>query len=735
MDSKRWIIVSNRLPFDKDAATGKLVRSSGGLIAAITGIKTENEKVWVGAAPPDLTSEEWKQNPQKSKSLDYEPIFISKKSYETYYNDVSNDVLWPLFHYESARVKFEWKAWEVYRKVNERFAEAIHSIAKSGDLVWIHDYHLFLVPYFLKRRNPKIKTGFFLHIPFPSSEIFRQLPVREEILLSLLSSDLVGFHDYSYLRHFCSSLLTVLGIESSLLRVDMGNRTVRLGVFPVGIDTQKFQKEAKSTEVKKLVRKFKSGIQSEFLVLGVDRLDYSKGIIKKLRAFREMLRKHPDLRGKVSLLQIAVPSRIGVPEYNQIKSRIDMLVGEINGEFGKVDYVPIHYLFSSVSFPELLALYRLADILLVTSKRDGMNLVALEYLAAQDPSKPGEVLLSEFTGAISTLSHVVSINPWDTLGTGNAIADALRTSPKERIPKYQVMMGHLENYTATHWAKSFMYSLEVKTELIPPKARVDIQINKSQVVLPDEFKERIKKSNLLMMLDYDGTLTPIVESPEDALLPRKTASVLKSLLSQKNIEIVVVSGRDSQFLGEQLKDINVSMAAEHGAKFYSVDKKRWQSLVHTDKRMWYSMAYQIMEDYTGRVPGSFVEKKEYALSWHYRKSPADFANYQARKLEEDLQIGLANIPVTVLPGKKIVEVRAMEANKGSFARWYLDTYGQDAKVIIAIGDDRTDEDLFASLPEDSLSIKVGAEETRAMYKIGAQEDLVPFLSELGKLSQ
>lgn len=728
--SNRWILVSNRLPFSQDPQTGELRESSGGLVGAITGIHSPREKIWVGTAPADTSEEDWRKISSKQFKK-YIPVYVSKKSYDRYYNGFSNDVLWPLFHYESGYVNFQWEDWLAYKRVNEQIAEAVIEEARGKDQVWIHDFHLFLLPKLIKQKNPKIKVGFFLHIPFPSSEVFRQLPVRKEILEALLESDLIGFHDYSYLRHFCASLQLILGLDSSLLTVRYKGRTTHLGVFPVTIDTKKFQENSKKTEVKKRVKKLKKEMALDHLILGVDRLDYTKGIELKLLAFQMFLRKHPEYQQRVSLLQIAVPTRMEVPEYIRLKQDVEKLVGEINGEFGRPNYNPVNYIYSSVSFDELLALYQLADVLLITSKRDGMNLVALEFICAQNPKDPGVVLLSEFAGAISTLSHVTPVNPWDILATSRQLAEALEVSKSDRIQKNQPMVNYLEKYTASHWAETFMTSLEK----VGGEEENQIVLEKKQEVvkLPEDIKKQLKGRELIIFVDYDGTLVPIFERPEDAVLASKTKSLLKALSKKENVQLVVVSGRNSQFLTEQFKDINIVLAAEHGAKFYNQDKNRWKSLVMTNSKSWQPMAQQIMNDYSERVPGSFVEKKEHSISWHYRNSPAEFASYQSRKLREELEVGMSNLPVSVIGGKKIVEARTIEANKGAFARWYLDSFNNisENEVILAIGDDETDEDLFVSMPEGkSMTIKVGEGETQARYRLNDQAQVLEFLSAL-----
>lgn len=733
-DTAKWIIVSNRLPFQPDPATGGLLRSSGGLVTAVSGIHFERDAVWLGSFPQEMSAEAWEgaiaPYTAEQRTVRYVPVYIDPSLYDAYYNGVGNDVLWPLLHYETQHTRFDPTAWESYREVNRLFADAILDVAGPDDLVWIHDFHLFLLPAMLREARPGLRIGFFLHVPFPSSEVFRQLPVRREVLESLLQSDLVGFHDYDYLRHFCAALRAILGIESNLLTVRRKGdapHTTTLGVFPVAIDTPAFAKKAASPEVKQIMRSLRRGRGYEKLVLGVDRLDYTKGIDLKLESFRAMLRMAPELRDKVRLLQIAVPSRTEVPEYQKLRRDIERLVGAINGEFGKPNVVPVHYMFSGVPFEQLLALYRLADVLLVTSKRDGMNLVALEYVAAQKPSDPGVVVLSEFAGSISFLTHVVPINPWDFHGTAQRLHMALSFSRRDRVARHGPMLTGLQRYTSTKWAESFMRGLEERGSQATLSAATPPPD-------PQRLAEEIGGRPLRILLDYDGTLLPLRPTPRDAVLSAEGRDVLELLAKTPGIRIVIVSGREARSLQQQLGGLDVSIAAEHGARFLERGSRRWRTLVHSSPEVWYDNALRIIEDFAARTPGSFVERKRFGVAWHYRGAPREFASHQARKLAMELEAGLTNLPATVVSGEKVIEARAIEANKGAFFRWMTE-HGRllyDNPAVLVLSDDRTDEDLFVAATDHATTIKVGSGATSAHYRIDAQRGVVPFLHELAR---
>lgn len=731
----RWVLVSNRLPF-RLSTSGKFAPSSGGLVSAIGGIrsKTKTERVWVGGAPEGLTEAEWSKRKSSTSGTGqisggawkHVPVFVEPGLYDTYYNGFCNDVLWPLLHYQNDLVKFSDSAWNAYVQVNDQFAREIVAHARRDDLVWVHDYHLFLLPRLIKRLRPDLRVGFFLHVPFPSSEVFRQLPAREAILESLLAADLVGFHDYSYLHHFCSSLSRILGIDSSFLSARHRGHLTKFGVFPVSIDTQALKTRAASKSVDRLTADFR---RPGFLFLGVDRLDYIKGLDLKLLAFRTLLHRYPEVRGKCSLLQLAIPTRTGAPEYARLHQEINRMIGEINGMFSTPAWTPVHYIHNSVGNDELMALYRAADALLVTSKRDGMNLVALEYVAAQRADRPGVVLLSEFTGALSTLSHTLAINPWNTDDTADKMKLAMEMPKQEKAYRLSSMIQYLDRYTATDWAQSFLQDLartptdgiEAPRVFHPTRGAIDELAQRIVAQAPEQ--------RIALILDYDGTLVPIEESPEAALLPPATREILRDFTRYRWLDLLVISGREKRFLLSQFESVPIAIAAEHGASFFDPRKGHWIGRVLQPRSGWYPAAVKILSDYTFRVPRSQIEKKHFSLAWHYRQSPPEYAEYMAKKLAEELAIGLANLPVTIIRGKKVVEVRAAEADKGVLVTWYLENRASNA-FPLALGDDRTDEDMFRALKGRGLTFRVGITDTEADYSLEAQANVLPFISAL-----
>lgn len=655
----RCLIVSNRLPLNYDTKSQTFTPSPGGLVSAIMGLdakKIGQEFHWLGLMTDDV-EEDLLQQLRKTKFDDMtcHPIIVPKNAYNSYYNKYCNNVIWPLFHYERNLVQYSPSGWRNYLHINKIVASAIAKFAQEKDTIWIHDFHLMLVPGFLKELRPELKVGFFLHIPFPSSEIFRELPQREKILKSLASCDLVGFHDLSYLNHFKSSMSRIIG-EDYITHTEK-----KWGVYPISIDTPRFKRMADDLRTKQKLAEFLEHKKDSQWILGVDRLDYIKGLILKLRAYRDFLKKNPDQVGRVQLIQVVIPSRTDVPEYQQLKDRIEQLVSSINGEFGTPTYMPVQYLYHSVDNFELSALYQVSDVLFISSRRDGMNLVSLEYVVSQMEDFEGSILLSEFAGAHSTLSYAISINPWDIEKTSKKINEALISPQEVRSARMKPMIEFLEQYTSSDWARIYLRDL-TKEIVIKEKSRI---ITSDGLM---NWMKRLANKKVLFFCDLDGTLLPIAPHPSQVILPEETAKTLEFISQNKNFEFVIISGREKEFLQRYFIDRNhhFSFGACHGAYIYDKKDSKWQDLIIGDSLKWKETVEEILKLYTQRTPGSFIEDKGHALTWHFRSSPSQFAEFLANKLYNELEENLQAYPVQVVRGKKVIEVKSIHANKGSF---------------------------------------------------------------------
>ncbi|CDK28391.1 unnamed protein product [Kuraishia capsulata CBS 1993] len=460
------LVVSNRVPVTiKKTPSGEYeyTMSSGGLVTALQGLKSPFK--WFGWPGLEVADEDKaKVESDLKEKFKCFPIWLSDEIADLHYNGFSNSILWPLFHYHPGEMNFDENSWVAYIEANRLFAEAIAEKVVDDDLVWIHDYHLMLLPEMLRaiidRKGLKnVRLGFFLHTPFPSSEIYRILPVRKEILEGVLSCDLIGFHTYDYVRHFLSSVERVVKAPTSPQGVRYNNRMVNVGAYPIGIDVEKFTSGMKTDEViqrvQTLERNFGQGVK---LIVGVDRLDYIKGVPQKLHAFEIFLETHPEWIGKVVLIQIAVPSRGDVEEYQNLRATVNELVGRINGRFGTVEFVPIHFMHKSVPFDELIAVYGACDVCFVSSTRDGMNLVSYEYVACQE-KKHGSLILSEFAGAAQSLNGALIVNPWNTEELSDAIYEGLTMSDEKRKGNFDKMFKYIEKYTASFWGENFVKEL------------------------------------------------------------------------------------------------------------------------------------------------------------------------------------------------------------------------------------------------------------------------------------
>lgn len=723
------VIVSNRLPVNViRSQDGKLEfqPSSGGLATAMSSLEHE-DKIWVGwpgIASDDLTEEEKSEIETRLKEYGCYPVHLTQEQIELFYEGYANDTLWPLFHYFQSVAHYSDDYWRSYQEVNRIYANAIQEVAHDDSLVWVHDYQLMLVPAYARERMEGLSIGFFLHIPFPSFEIYRLLPQRKELLEGLLGADLIGFHIYDYARHFLSSCLRLLGVSSIQGRLEHNGRRIKTEAYPIGIDYEKFRTSLGKRETKLAANTIKDSYKNQKLMISIDRLDYSKGIPQRLEAFQLLLVNYPEYRGKVKLVMISVPSRTEVDTYKQLRDQIEQLVSRINGEFGTVDWAPISYQFQNRPFDEIVALYAAADIALVTPIRDGMNLVAKEYIAAQDKN-PGALILSEMTGAADELPEAIMINPNDTHSIVEGIHSALKLSKRERQRRITTMQKRIKTYDVKAWSNDFLYGLE-KAGGQRDAHHEKVLSKEGRIALAEDYRNA---SSRLILLDYDGTLRNFVSTPKAlAATPSlKLLWIMRRLTKQPNTHVAIISGRPRKALQMWFRGLSISIAAEHGA--WTRYNGRW-SHVDTDFRTVKKKIRPLFERYLSRTQGAEIEEKDYALVWHYRNVSPDLAYVRSQEIRRELIDLINDDSIGVFSGDKIIEVKPNDINKGHIAVELSDLYSAD--FILAAGDDYTDEDMFRELPKYAHTIKVGLGETKARHQVRGTKQVVALLDELSK---
>lgn len=723
--SGRVLIVSNRLPITLSVADGELraARSSGGLATGLASMRGEIDSVWIGY-PGDLDDLPPDRMGAADVMLSEEgvvPVHLTRAQVEPYYEGFSNGVLWPAFHYLLDRVNLDAERdFTAYREVNERFADVVAETWREGDLVWVHDYHLMLLPGMLRARLPTARIGYFLHVPFPSSEIVRMLPRRRELLQGLLGADLIGFHASSYARHFLSSVLRVLDVESDIERLEYEGRLVHVGAFPMGIDAARFARVAAEPAIDADAEAFRRDNGGVPLLLGVDRLDYTKGLLRRIVAIDRLLEREPELRGRFRLLQVVVPSRAGIEAYDQLLRQIDEAVGRVNGRHATLDWSPIQYVYRSVTERELVALYRAAAVMVVTPLRDGMNLVAKEFVACR-VDEDGVLVLSEFAGAAAELGSGVIVNPYDVDAMASALQAALAMPLDERQSRMRALRERVLTHDITRWTRSFLARLET-TSVAPREAAG----HASGWVTPESLAATIREAqDVVIVLDYDGTLVPIVATPRQACPDAGVLRLLRDLSARNGFDLHVASGRDRKDLEAWLGELDVGLHAEHG--LWTRDRDGGWSAVAEIGADWKSRVRRILDEITERVPGSLVEEKSAGLAWHYRLADPEFASLQARELRLHLREILSNSPVAIMRGHKLVEIRRQGVHKGLVVERIL--AGRATRpLIVAIGDDATDEDLFAALGTTDISVRVGTGSSCATHRLRSQPEVLQLLS-------
>ncbi|MCC8410567.1 bifunctional alpha,alpha-trehalose-phosphate synthase (UDP-forming)/trehalose-phosphatase [Mucilaginibacter sp. UR6-1] len=705
----KTIIVSNRLPvkvYEEDGSFN-IVTSEGGLATGLGSVYRSGDNVWLGW-PGIEVADEAKQHQVKERLADFSlvPVFLTGDEISGYYEGFSNEILWPIFHYyASTYSNYKQSSWNCYSDVNKKFLAAVLEIAEPGDTIWIHDYQLLLLPGLVRNAMPDISIGFFLHIPFPSFEMFRLIPWRSELIEGMLGADLVGFHTFDDASHFINAATRLLPYNSSSNIITVDDRPVVVESFPMGIDDEKYASLTGTDKVIQEVEHLKETFKDKKLILCIDRLDYSKGILQRLQAFELLLETHPEYREKVVLHMIVVPSRDSVPQYKELKENIDRKVGDINARHRTIDWSPVNYFYRAFPIDTLSALYHAADICLVTPMRDGMNLVSKEYVASRT-QETGVLILSEMAGASKELIDAIIVNPSDINMMAKAMVKALSMPVFEQRRRMKLMRQVVSKFNIKHWVRIFMERIkEVK----------QMQQSMRSRHITDVTEQAIKKiynktQNRIIFLDYDGTLVGFKSDINAAKPDEELYALLDDLSSDPTNQIVLVSGRDHNCLEEWFGNTRLTLVAEHGA--WQKKNGEWESIPGLNDQ-WKQDVYPLLEMYVDRTPGAFIEEKNYSLVWHYRKVEKGLGELRTNELMNNLRYLINDRGLQLLPGNKVVEIKNIEINKGKATSAML--HNKEYDFIMALGDDHTDEDIFKALPDNSLTVKVGSNISAARF--------------------
>jgi len=716
---ERLIIAAYRLPFkfSKTKNGYKAVQNSGGLVSAIlalsenfkTNKQFNNKIVWAGLGdnlPDNMPSSKF-----ENKHFEVAPVNIPHKLNNLFYGGFCNDLIWPLFHYFPTYSVFNNEYFKAYEEANSLFCDEIVKIIKPGDFIWIHDFQLLLLPEMIHKKIPETTIGFFLHIPFPSFEIFRLLPRhwRESIIKGMLGADLIGFHTHDYTQHFIKTVKRTTGFECRQNLIYTPEKLVKADAFPIGIDYNKFNLACNSKQVLIEKRKIKKHISGQKLIFSVDRLDYSKGLLLRLKGYETFLETYPEWQAKVIFNMVVVPSRDNIAKYQDMKKDIEHAVGRINGKYSSLAWRPIIYQYKSLSFNELVALYDLSDVGLITPLRDGMNLVAKEYIACQVENE-GVLILSEMAGAAAELNEALIINPVDKVEMACSIYTALEMKQSDKHIRIKRMQKRIESYNVYSWAYDF-FNQTFHTKEQQNHMNVKF-INEN--IISKITSEYMNSSQRILFLDYDGTLVPFFKYPELASINAKTLDIIKKLSLDPKNEIVIISGRSMGFLESQFNNVDLTLVAEHG---YFIKRKGmdWKATVNSDQN-WKETLLPILLEYVNRCNGTFLEEKVGSIAWHYRNADSDFAQLRLNELRYNLtEIIRHKTELEILEGNKVLEIKSGKYDKGEAAISLLKDEKHD--FILAAGDDKTDELLFKSLPDSAFTLKIGINPTLAKYSI------------------
>ncbi len=723
------IIISNRLPVTvkKQDEHFEYHWSIGGLATGLRSYHDRSDSLWIGWS--GIIDEQISREENKMIRLDLRnnyrclAVSLSKSEIDDYYNGFCNRTIWPLFHYFPAKTEYNANNWNAYQAVNQKFFSEVDPLISAGDTIWIHDYQLMLLPQMIKEKHPDTRIAFFLHIPFPSYEVYRLLVWREEILHGLLGADLIGFHTYNYVRHFLSSVRRLLGFEHNFYQLRYENRLVQVDAFPMGIDYERFAYGNGNQDFLSEVSEIYNGNENIQNILAIDRLDYTKGIPERIRAFDFFLERYPEYREKVRLTLIVAPSRVEVEEYEKLKKEVFELVSAVNGRYGTIYWMPIWIYYQTFPQDKLIALYKNSDVLLVTPLRDGMNLVAKEYIATRTDLN-GMLVISETAGAASELGEAVIVNPNDIQAIAEGIKYALDMPLIDKKAANKVMHERLRTYTVHYWADDILQALD--NAVISSSNTTSQNIENQYALLEHNYT---KAGRRLLLLDYDGTLVGFKPIPEQAKPDPELKRLLSELTNDPLNTVVIISGRDRSILDEWLGELNLYFVAAHGL-WVRAPEQNWVMTVSLDN-YWKKSVRNVLEMYSSRMPGSLIEEKEYSLAFHYRQCEPDMVAVRISEIKEALIFLTQTTTLGIQEGNKVIEVKDNRVNKGYVASRFIHN---NYDFIFGVGDDLTDEDLFLALPADAISVKVGVEETNAKYYVRSWQAIRSILRIFTELS-
>lgn len=708
----RLIIVSNRLPVSVTLKEGNLTfqQSVGGLSTGLTSIRQKRDVLWFGW--PGIASNLITEN-QKAiirSELEREKLFpveLSEEDVKGFYHGYANTTLWPLCHYFIEKTLQKKDEWDRYVLVNTKFYEAIKQHIDEKTTIWIHDYQLMLLPSIIRRDFPNVKIGYFHHIPFPSFELFRLLSTKVELLEGLLGADLIGFHTYDYVRHFLSSVSRILHLNRHLFSIQYNQRLIQVDAFPMGIDVDFFSRKQSH---------FKN--TKEKIILSVDRLDYTKGIVERLNGFELFLNQNPSYIGEIKLQLIVAPSREVLESYDDLKIAIERKISQINGKYGTPTWMPIWYQYQAFSQEEIILRYLDADIMLVTPLRDGMNLVAKEYLATRQDYK-GSLILSETAGASGELAEAFIINPTNPQAIADAIVQALITPKSTLIAKNKIMVKRVKRTSVHYWVNQFLKRLSQAT------SSMHILHERTSPPIHELRRAYQVAKHPIFVFDYDGTLMALQSHPQLAKPNEKVRKFLFQLLSRSTHEIAIISGREIKELVEWFKGYPMYLSGQHGA--FILDKKGKLISESNIESPWKHAFKNLLYRFSDQMPGSFVEDKKTTLAFHYRQCEPDMVSIRLGELIDALESLKGKSALQILMGHKVIEIKDSRIDKGQALKTILNQDNFD--FILVAGDDKTDEVMFEAAPH-AFSIHIGHQPTLAKYRIENVDKFYRFIESL-----